>query len=305
MRYLIVGYGNIGHKRKDALGKKCIATADPIPKAEADFKNYKDVPIDIFDTAVLTVPQQFKLEMVKYFLSKGKHVLVEKPLIITQTQGKKLKYLSSSNKVIWTTSYNHQFEPNIMKLSDYLKRGVIGKLYYARLIYSFGNIKERIGTWRETEFGVLEEIAPHLIDFVNNNFNYDGSDYQLISARKIESNIYDHWIFSTKDGKILIEISSIIWKNIFSMDIYGEKGSLHMNGLCKWKGSELTLRKRVYPAGIPKEKKWFVKGPDLTWVKDFNYFERVIKTTTTTYENDLQISDALLNLIKNAKKQKR
>ena len=214
MRYLIVGYGNIGHKRKDALGKKCIATADPIPKAEADFKNYKDVPIDIFDTAVLTVPQQFKLEMVKYFLSKGKHVLVEKPLIITQTQGKKLKYLSSSNKVIWTTSYNHQFEPNIMKLSDYLKRGVIGKLYYARLIYSFGNIKERIGTWRETEFGVLEEIAPHLIDFVNNNFNYDGSDYQLISARKIESNIYDHWIFSTKDGKILIEISSIIWKNI-------------------------------------------------------------------------------------------
>ena len=55
MRYLIVGYGNIGHKRKDALGKKCIATADPIPKAEADFKNYKDVPIDIFEAMIFLI----------------------------------------------------------------------------------------------------------------------------------------------------------------------------------------------------------------------------------------------------------
>ncbi|MDO8503270.1 MAG: Gfo/Idh/MocA family oxidoreductase [bacterium] len=297
MRYLIVGYGNIGHKRQAALGRKCVATVDPNPKAGADYKNYREVPLGIFDTAVLTIPQQIKTELTEYFLRQRKHVLVEKPLITSPKDGKELLALARKNKVIWYTSYNHRFEPNIQKIKTLIDKGFLGKLYHARFIYSFGNIKERLGTWRETNFGVLEEIAPHQLDFVMNFFGYKGRDFKTLIARKVESDIFDHWLIVTTDKKVSIELSAVTWKNVFSIDIYGKRGSIHMNGLNKWGGSRLSVRTRVLPSGAPIEKNSQTSGPDLTWKKDFRYFERMVLLKKTSYENDLAVSQALATVI--------
>lgn len=296
MRYLIVGYGNIGHKRTAVLEKKRVTTVDNNPQVKADFTDYRKVPLDIFDTAVLTIPQQLKYELTEFFLGRGKHVLVEKPLIITKKQGKHLEILAKKNNVVWYTSYSHRFEPNIVKIKELLEKNFLGPLYHARFVYSFGNIKERFGTWRETEFGVLEEIAPHQIDFIFNFFNYRGQDFKTLIARKIESDIFDHWVFSTVDDKVFIECSAVTWKNVFSIDIYGQRGSIHMNGLRKWGGSELILRRRVLPSGVPLEKKTFDSGSDVTWKKDFGYFEEVVRTKTTSLEGDLETSIALASI---------
>lgn len=302
MRYLIVGYGNIGHKRQAVLGKRCVVTVDPNPKTGADYKNVKDMPLDIFDSAVLTIPQNLKYELTEYFLRHGKHVLVEKPLIITHQQRKHLLMLAKKSDVIWYTSYNHRFEPNSIKIQRLLDKNFVGKLYHARFIYSFGNIKERIGTWRETEFGVLEEIVPHQIDFAFNFFGYKGQDFETLIARKVESNIFDHWMLATTDRKVVIECGAVTWKNVFSIDIYGQNGSIHMNGLRKWNGSELITRKRVLPSGVPKEKKSFDSGPDLTWKKDFIDFEKAVNNKTSSIEKDLQMSIALEKLSKGARR---
>lgn len=296
MRYLIVGFGNIGHKRQAVLKDKCVAIVDPDPRVKASYKSSYDVPLDIFDAAVLTVPQQYKIDLVRYFLSKGKHVLVEKPLVISFKMGQELFKLAKKNNVIWYTSYNHRFEPNINKVKRLLEEGVIGKIYHGRMVYSFGNIKERIGTWRETKYGVLEEIAPHLIDLCYSFFDYKGSDFKTITARKVESSIFDHWVFSTSDFKIIIEISAITWKNVFSIDLYGSLGSIHINGLNKWQGSRLIIQKRVFPSGAPSENHSFTQGPDQTWKKDFQFFESQIKQNKTSVDCDLYHSLALASI---------
>lgn len=301
MRYLIVGFGNIGKKRAAVLGKKVTATVDPDPKQDADYTDIHDVPSQIYDAAVLTIPQQFKFPLTEYFLSIGKHVLVEKPLIISTAQGKHLQLLAVKNGVIWYTSYNHRFEPNIIKIKKLLEKDTIGKLYHARFVYSFGNIKERIGTWRETEFGVLEEIVPHQIDFIFNFFGYGGDDFKTLIARKVESKIFDHWVIATKDNKVIVECGAVTWKNFFSIDIYGELGSIHLNGLRKWSGGELTVRKRVFPTGVPKERISFDSGPDITWKKDFAYFEKKVLKNKSTLENDLQMSKTIDKICQEAK----
>lgn len=296
MRYIIVGYGNIGHKRQAVLGKKCVATVDPNPNSKADFLDYKKIPLGIFDTAVLTVPQQYKFEQTKYFLENNKNVLVEKPLLLTKNQAEKLKRISSKNKVIWYTSYNHRFEPNIIKMQMIIKSGLLGKLYHGKFVYSFGNIKERIGTWRETEYGVLEEIAPHDLDLIMKWFHYKGGDFELIFARKVESKIFDHWLYKTYDNKFTVENSAVNWKNIFSIDIYFELGSIHLDGLNKWGQSKLITSKRIFPAGIPKEKIIETSGKDETWNKDFNFFEELVKNNLSSYGSDLQTSLAVANI---------
>ena len=81
MRYLIVGLGNIGGKRRAVLGDRCVATVDPFNPA-ADFRRPEECPLDGYDAAILAVPNDVKLKLMEYFLTRGKHVLVEKPLIL-------------------------------------------------------------------------------------------------------------------------------------------------------------------------------------------------------------------------------
>lgn len=294
MRYIIVGFGNIGHKRAAFLGKKLIATVDP--ETKADYKDSKDVPLSLFDTAVLTVPQQVKYELTEYFLSKGKNVLVEKPLIITPKQAKNLKSLSKKYRAVWHTSYNHRFEPNIIRFEKLVKSGFLGKIYHGRLVYSFGNINERLGTWRETEFGVLEEIAPHLIDVLISFFGYKGKDFIPLISQKNESGIFDHFTFLTSDKKMIIQTSSVTWKYQFLLEVFGSQGSLHLEGLRKWGGSTLIKRTRILPSGAPKEEIFADSGKDLTWEKDFKYFEKQVKENNSSLKNDLEMSLALAKI---------
>lgn len=296
MKYCIVGFGNIGHKRFNILSDKCLVTVDPDPKTGAHFTDFKNIPLESFKNVILAVPQQLKFEMLEYFLSQGKNCLVEKPLIITSKQGQLLKKLALKNKVIWYTSYNHRFEPNIKSLKKLIDDNFLGEFYHGRFVYSFGNIKDRIGTWRETEYGVLEEIIPHVFDFIFLFFSYKGTDFMPWISRKIESRIYDHFVFSTKDKKIVIEISAVTWKNVFSIDLFGSKGSLHMKGLNKWGGSELIQRKRILPSGIPQETKLTTGGKDHTWEDDIKYFESLIIQQSLPDKFDLEMSMAINSL---------
>ena len=120
MRYIIIGYGNIGKKRQNALGIKCVTTVDPYVE-DADYKDYKNVPLESFDTAVLATPPEEKIEIVRYLLSNKKHVLSEKPLPFrNKKELDGVKSLAEGNNVIWYTSYNHRFEPLIIKLKKFI-----------------------------------------------------------------------------------------------------------------------------------------------------------------------------------------
>ena len=299
MKYLIVGYGNIGHKRERVLGSKCIGRVDPDPKQKADYKLSSDIPnnlLDKFNAVVIATPRQPKLALVEYWLKKEKNILVEKPLILPPTKVKLFCTLAKENKIIWYTGYNHHFEENIQRLQEFIEQGKIGKFYHAKMEYSFGNIKEIIGTWRETGYGDLDEAGCHLIDFTRMLFGYKGKDFKSVSLRKIEGKVFDHCIFSTKDGKVICEVGWTTWKNVFKIDIYGSLGSLHLDGLRKWGTSKLIYRQRVFPAGAPKEKVFVEEGPDTTWQDDIQYFEKIIKTHKNSLVSDIENTQALVSI---------
>lgn len=295
-RYIIVGLGNIGTKRKKALGKKCISTVDVVNK-EADYKKYTNVPLDIFDIAVLTTPPKEKNEMLEYFLKKGKHVVVEKPLELKDKKElDRINLIAKKNNVIWYTSYNHRFEPLLVKLKEILNAGGIGELYFGKIIYGFGTVRLNLDTWRDSGLGVITEIGTHLINFVP--FFLDKypnpNKFKLIDTEKIETNkSYDYCWFLHSDTHLLFHCSWETWKNKFEIELFGSKGSLHMYGLNKWGGSKLFHRRRVYPSGVPEEKIYESSMPDETWIKDFEMFEKRIGENKTSYDDDLFMLNSL------------
>src|SRR4051812_23459863 len=81
MRYLVIGLGNIGQRRRAVLGERCAATADPF-NADADFADARDCERTRYDAVVVATPNESKLALLEYFLGQGKHALVEKPLLL-------------------------------------------------------------------------------------------------------------------------------------------------------------------------------------------------------------------------------
>jgi predicted dehydrogenase len=295
VRYLVVGLGNLGQKRRRVLGEKCAATSDPFNPA-ADYVNASDCPSDTYDAAVLAVPTQAKLPLLEYFLEHGKTVLVEKPLLFDDgASAERLDRLARRNNAGWYTSYNHRFEPLIESLKRRLDAGQLGTFYYGRLVYGNGTVGNMVGTWRDQGLGVLEDLGSHLLDLSAFLLGRPEGPFRAWSLERHEaSSSFDHCVLASDSGRLVLEVSFLAWKNAFAIDLFGQRGSLHLAGLPKWGPTTLIARERVLPSGVPIEEAETVPaGEDLTWARDIAYFESLTGTGKTTVDNDWWISETL------------
>jgi scyllo-inositol 2-dehydrogenase (NADP+) len=294
VRYLLVGLGNLGQKRLAVLGDRCVATVDPYNPA-ATFADPDACPPDRYDCAILAVPNETKLPLLRAFLGRGKHVLVEKPLLFAcRDEAERLDQLARDHNAIWYTSYNHRLEPLVVRLKHHLDHGAIGRLYHGRLFYGNGTARNILGTWREQGRGVLEDLGSHLLDLADYLLGYGGRPFVAWSLGRNELATFDHVVLAAEDRRLVLEASYLCWKNTFSVDLYGERGSIHLNGLVKWGPSELVVRKRVLPSGRPEETvERQPAGNDPTWERDLEHFESLCVAGRSSVENDAWISSVL------------
>lgn len=297
MKYLLVGYGNIGRKREAALGTRCVATVDPVNPG-ARYTHPDQCPPDRYEAAILSVPNEAKLPWMRYFLERGKSVLVEKPLLFPdRATAEAMESLARRGGAVWYTAYNHRFEPLVAEAKRRIDAGAIGTLYSARLFYGNGTVRHVAGTWREKGGGVLEDLGCHLVDLAGHLFGIRGQTIEAWERRSIESAGIDHCTLATADHRIVAECSYVSWRNCFTVEAFGERGSLHLQGLRKWGPCELTLRERVLPSGKPRETILRDEGPDETWTAELDHFERHVSEGRLSPENDRWLSDVLGSLV--------
>ncbi len=294
MRYLLVGLGNIGAKRRAALGERCVATVDPYNTA-ADYRTPEDCPPHRYDAAILAVPNPAKLELLEFFLGLGKHVLAEKPLLFPdRAAAEQLDRTARGRGALWYTAYNHRFEPLIVALKRHLDAEAIGRIYHGRFLYGNGTVGNVVGTWRDEGLGVLDDLIPHLVDLAGHLLGIRNEDFVPVALGRHEAKSFDHCILVTADRRFTLEASFLSWKNSFGVDLYGERGSLHLQGLVKWGPSELVLRRRVFPSGVPVETRERADGPDASWARELEYFETLSGMSETSAENDWWISRTIM-----------
>jgi predicted dehydrogenase len=156
-------------------------------------------------------------------------------------------------------------------------------------------VQHIIGSWRESGSGALEDLGSHLLDLTGDLLGARGRQFQAWSLESHEAQTYDHAVFASSDGTIVLEVSYLSWKNGFGIDLYGSQGSIHMTGLQKWGDSKLFVRRRVLPSGVPHETCECVPaGQDVTWERDIEHFERLVASNApTSLENDWWISNTL------------
>jgi hypothetical protein len=92
---------------------------------------------------------------------------------------------------------------------------------------------------------------------------------------------------------LVLEATLLSWRNTFTVDILAERGSAHINGLCKWGPSTLTVRRRVLPSGRPPEKAKTLECADPTWALEYEHFKRLCRVGGSNLPNDLWINTVM------------
>lgn len=280
MKILIVGLGVQGKKRKKLLSKNFFFGSVDKKRKDADFAKIEDVPLKKYDSVFICTPDSEKLKILKYCIKHNKHMLVEKPLIANSNiKITELEKKANKAKLVLYTAYNHRFEPHFKKIKQIIDSKILGKIYYCHILYGNGtaNLVKK-NKWRDKGLGVIQDLGPHLIDTIKFWFKKDFQFKSLVKNR-FENKSPDHGIFYLKKKKFFLklEMSLCMWKNTFRCDIIGSKGSVHMDGLCKWGPSLLRLLKRKFPSGLPQEKKYLIKSKDPTWVEEHQHFFNLVK----------------------------
>ncbi len=300
MRCIVVGLGIQGRKRKHYAGTDFVACVDPL-HSDADYSDLFEITLDRYDTALVCTPDEPKVGILKYLLANKKNVMVEKPLFAAKDEELlDLQQLAQANEVMCYTAYNHRFEPHFVAMRELIQSGRLGKIYRCRMFYGNGTARlVRESAWRDSGAGVLPDLGSHLLDTVAFWFGISKGNITLVSADKFENNAPDHVVLSIANTSptIELEMTLLMWRNHFTCDILAEKGTAHIESLCKWGPSTLRIRERVLPSGRPIEVCNTLIQQDPTWAIEYAHFKHICANKQKTdLSSDIWLNSTLREL---------
>jgi predicted dehydrogenase len=296
VRLVVAGLGVQGHKRVRFAGNSVVATVDPVAVG-ATYTAIEQVPPGDYDAVMLCVPDGAKPEVLEYLVRAGKHVLVEKPLIGPGALDLvALEREARERSVAVYAAYNHRFEPHLATLGEMLRDGVIGRPLRISMFYGNGTARDvRSSPWRDEGLGVIGDLVPHLLDILEFTTGRPDAPVEVSSAARHENAAPDHFLLGFPDASpvVTLEGTLLSWRNTFRLDVLGEEGSAHVEGLCKWGPSTLTVRDRILPSGRPPERRWTLEQADPTWALEHEHFLALCADPQPTLERDRWVDEVL------------
>ncbi|MEM0990361.1 MAG: Gfo/Idh/MocA family oxidoreductase [Pseudomonadota bacterium] len=280
------------------------------PAGGHDYIDLRDLPLDSYEAALLCIPDEPKVELLRYLADHGKHALVEKPLFaVEDTTIVDLQARAQATGAVLYTAYNHRFEPHFIAMRDLVTSGRLGRIYRCRMFYGNGTARlVRDSEWRDQGSGVLHDLGSHLLDTAAFWFGELGTDFRLISANAFENRAPDHVVIGseTTSPTLELEMTLLNWRNHFTADIFAEGGSAHIASLCKWGPSSLTVRTRIMPSGRPPEEVITLVQDDPTWAAEYAHFKALCQSgVRTDLSKDVWLNDLLERLGEDAVQESR
>ena len=253
---LIVGLGSIGlrHLRiaRELFPESRIAILrhkenNEIPEgADEVFFNLSHAIKFQPEIAIICSPASTHVEISRFLVKQGVHILIEKPISNEQKGLKELNYEAVKNNCVLTIGYNLRFLPSLNKFKKLIDENLIGDIYSIR-----SEVGQYLPNWRDTDYrktvsaqkslggGVLLELS-HELDYLRWIFgDVESVQAQLSKQSKLEIDVEDtaHIILKFKQKEnntnlvASLSLDFIRHDKVRSCHVMGEKASLKWNGL--------------------------------------------------------------------------
>lgn len=281
-----MGCGAIGRKRAQHLGNiRLVHCIDmDMPRAEhlasllkhgcragSDWRELLD-RTDI-DAVIIATPQDSQVEIARGAIAAGIHVLVEKPAARHLDELRDLPALAAKHNVRVRVGFNHRYHRAFQQARHLVDSGVLGPLLFVRARYGHGGRLGYEGEWRAQPLrsggGELIDQGVHLIDlarwFLGEFVEVTGFAHTYFWDMPVEDNAFMLLKTATRQAAFM-HVSCTEWKNIFSWELYGRDGKLHVEGLGGSYGVErLSWYKNLPNMGPPETTIWEYPMEDNSW----------------------------------------
>ena len=214
----------------------------------ADWRRLIDDPrVQVFINAG---PNEVHAEASIAAAQRGLHVLCEKPLARTASEAARMRDAAAAAGVVHMAGYNYRFAPAVLLARRLIQEGRLGRIFHFRTRYcddSMVDPQVPYG-WRHNKAlagsGVIGDLAAHSVDlarflvgeieavsacsriFTGRRPRRDGSMGVVDVEDALEA------ILEFENGAIgTLEASTFCpgWKNLFTFEVNGERGSLTWN----------------------------------------------------------------------------
>jgi len=179
----IIGLGHMGGYHFSAassiVGAQIVAISDPLEANWAKATSTKVIKSHSYtewlgqvDGVIIATPTKFHYEIAKYCLSRGKHVLIEKPITKNLEQAKELFEIAKKNKLTLHVGHVERFNGAVQELSNVVKDPYLIECH-------------RIGpfTARPKEDSVILDLMIHDLDIILNLVNSDVKTVNCIGSK--------------------------------------------------------------------------------------------------------------------------
>lgn len=297
MNVALIGCGRAGRKRATALaGARLVAAVDvdrgraealagEIPGAQAGSDWRAAVTRDDVDIVVVSTPHDQLAPIATAAVERGKHVLVEKPAARSTAELDLLAGAAARSGALVRVGFNHRYHPALREARRLVDDGALGDLMYVRGRYGHGGRLGYESEWRSDAGvaggGQLLDQGMHLIDlarwFLGDFVEVDGAAQTFFWERPVDDNAF--LLLHTAEARAaFLHTSCTEWKNLFSFDVHGRGGALHVDGLGGSYGVERLTHHRMSPEmGPPQTTVREFPGADDSWAAEFAEFLRDIR----------------------------
>lgn len=272
IRFAIVGCGLIGGKRAAALPAGSLtAVYDLVPERAAALAakarpscvaatSLQQLLETKTDAVIVSTLNANLGPVASACLKAGKHVLVEKPVAVSVPEIDELIACAGKQNLLVRAGYNHRFHPAFQQARRIFDSGVLGPLMFIRARYGHGGRTGYDREWRAdpklSGGGELIDQGVHLIDlagwFLGAWSQIDGHVGTFYWDMPVDDNAF--LSLRTSSGQTAwLHASCTEWKNLFSFEIYGRLGKLHVEGLGGSYGMERLYHYQMLPEMGPPE----------------------------------------------------
>ncbi len=282
IRFGAIGCGGAGTDRilqlaRHALGVQVVAAADIKPERLDNLEKHLGYPVTRY-----TGPQDYRrlideagveavdiftphiphYEHVKYALQKGKHVLIEKPMVCGAAKAIEITRLLESSGKIGIVHYQRHYEPKFVKARELILKGAIGEVqtFYVYMAQDWAG-REWRGEPELSGGGQLNDSGSHyqdillwMTDLLPRSAEGFADSWQRGTHRKVEiDSMHNVELSNGATGRVII-VGDILGGFQDDVRIRGTKGDLMFYGnkvLMRPTGGDIQEVPCALPKGYP------------------------------------------------------
>jgi predicted dehydrogenase len=263
----------------DVIEEKAKALAD---EAKCEMTtNWEDVIArKDLDIVIVCTPNYFHAPVSIAAMRKGKHVLCEKPLARNPAEAEQMINVAEKTRMKLKCGFNLRYHPAVQQVRKWFDQGIIGEINFIRIRYGTGGRQGYDKEWRADKEmsggGQLMDQGVHALDLSRWFLGEFSQVFAYVSTTfwknsQVEDNAF--CLLRTKQDQIAaIHASWTQWKNLFSLEIFGNKGYGIVEGLGGNYGTERAiLGKKDFRKPFEDQIIEFRKE-DISWLSEWKEF---------------------------------